>query len=553
MPHIRKLLILFSWLLTSACSQQAPDRILYNGAGIPAAVAIKDGKVLAMGRDGEILPMAGAATAKEDLAGATLLPGFVDHHIHLLNVGRSLVNRQNGEALFVDLSGITSKAALVERLRARSSQLAQGQWLLGKGWSQGAWGATELPDRKWLDEAVPDRPVFLTRVDGHAGWANSAALTLAGIDRASMDPAGGRILRRPDGEPTGVLLERANEVVLALLPKPDVAELTSAFAAAARTLARAGNTEVYDAGFLAPPGIVGLNLDSGYILDALLALDRTHPLPLKINLMIPAPSALAEQLVSGAPRPGSPRVTVTHIKLFADGALGSRGAALTHPFNDDPSTRGLMRMSDDEIVQWTQRALDSGLGLAAHAIGDDAVHRVLNAFEFVLQSHPDISPERLRLEHASYLSDEDSARAAGLGISLSVQPNFVYPDDQGHAMEDARLGDTDRVYAFASLLKAGNRLLGGSDAFTLPTGPLSDMYSAVTRQNYQGFPRAGWHPEQKLPLEQALSMFSRPWQLGMPADFTLLDKQPGTLDAAQLRQARVLATYLDGQRVSVDN
>lgn len=552
MTPIRNLL-LFTCLLASACSQQAPDQILFNAAGAPSAVAIKDGKVLAMGNDREILSTAGAATAKEDLAGATLLPGFVDNHIHLLNVGLSLINRENGENLFVDLSGIDSKAALQERLRQRSSQLAPGQWLLGKGWSQGGWGATELPDREWLDEAVADHPVFLTRVDGHAGWANSAALTLAGIDRSSVDPAGGRILRRPDGEPTGVLLERANEAVLALLPRPNSAELTAAFEAAAKALARAGNTEVFDAGFLAPPGIVGLNLDSGYILNTLLALDRARPLPLKINLMIPAPSALAEQLVSGVPHPGSPRVAITHIKLFADGALGSRGAALTHPFHDDPSTHGLMRMSDDEIVQWTQRALNAGLGLAAHAIGDDAVHRVLNAFEWVLQDQPDIDPARLRLEHASYLSDQDSTRAASLGISLSVQPNFVYPDDQGHAMEDDRLGDTERVYAFASLLKAGNRLLGGSDAFTLPTGPLSDIYSAVTRKNYQGLPSEGWHPEQKLPLAQALSMFSRPWTPGMSADFTLLDKQPDTMDAAHLRQAKILATYLDGQRVSEAN
>lgn len=350
------------------------------------AVALRDGKILALGSCEEVLAKAGPGAKVVELGGRAVLPGFTDHHLHLLNIGYALLNQKRNEELFLNLSSARSLEEIGARITARAAQQPPGSWILGTGWSQSNWGTQTLPTHEVLTKAVPKHPVYLVRVDAHSAWVNASALAAASITRDTPDPLGGLIRRLADGSPSGVLLERANEAVLAQIPGPSDDDVREAFRLGAQALAERGFTEVFDAGFLSFPSIVAMNGPFEYLYELVRELDAAEPLPLRVNLMVPAPSALAEKVLQ---RPqdfvASPRLRVTHIKLFADGAFGSRGAALREPYSDDPKTKGLFRMSQKEIEDYTRRALAAGLDVATHAIGDAAVARVLDAYEAVLR------------------------------------------------------------------------------------------------------------------------------------------------------------------------
>ncbi len=552
-------------MMAAACGSEAgPGSVLSNlriaGSGA-TALGIVEGRIAARGTLEEVRAQLPGARVV-DLQGRTALPSFVDHHVHLLNVGLSRLNAQRDQALYLDLSGLTQEQ-IGEAVRRRAARTPAGQWILGKGWSQGVWGSASLPDHRLLTEAAPDHPVFLTRVDGHAGWANRLALERAGIGAETEDPAGGRILRFDDGEPAGVLLERANERILALLPELPAATIEEAFRAAAAALAEAGFTQVFDAGFLAPPGVVGLDEDLERIWEILRELDRREPLPVDVALMVPAPSRFAEAILAdpGQYRAASPRLRITHLKLFADGAMGSRGAWLSHPFSDDPATRGVARMDAAAIEQWAARALDAGLDVATHAIGDAAVVSALDAYGRLLESRPELDPGRLRVEHFSYASQGDQERAAALGVVLSIQPNFVFPDAAGQTMEDARVGPeaSARVYAWGTLSGMGARLAGGSDYFAGLLPPLYTAYAAATRQNDQGRPAGGWHPGERLNRGRALELLTtlhpagggpprhRSLAAGEPADLVILDGDPHALEPARWLDLDAAATLRRGE------
>ena len=416
------------------------------------AMAIGGGRILAAGSAREVAAYRGAETVDVDLGGRALAPAFVDHHVHLFNLGLALLYAERPSSTFIDLGGLDSPQRIAAAVGERAASLAPATWILGQGWSQGAWGGVALPDQAPLSAATPRNPVFLTRVDGHAGWANAAALRQAAIDRTTPDPAGGAIARRADGEPTGVLLERANEILRPFIPEPTDAEVRRAFRLATEALAAQGVVEAFDAGVLGVPGVVDLTLDLGRYARLLAEEDMARPLPLRVHLMIPAPSAFAAAIVAAPEsyRRLSPRVGVTHLKLFVDGALGSRGALLSHPYADDPATYGVERMTTAEIGAEASAALDAGLDVATHAIGDVAVERALDVYAQLLHQRPELDPRRLRIEHFSYAAEPDFARAAELGIVLAVNPDFVAPDDAGQTMEDARVGgeNSARVYAF---------------------------------------------------------------------------------------------------------
>lgn len=400
------------------------------------------------------------------------MPAQVDHHVHLLNVGWWLLNDRDGGRLFLDLSEAGSLDEVARLVSGRARTLPEGDWVVGAGWSQGNWGTEALPSHEVLSRAAPRHPVFLARTDGHAGWVNAAAIELAGLTGAS-----------------GVLLERENEPVSQLIPAPADSDVVSAFRLAARALAARGVTEVHDAGFLDFPGIVSLHADFGRYLRLLLRADSLDPLPLRVNLMIPAPSPLADSLVgSRGNRRLSPRVRVTHIKLFGDGALGSRGAALTHPYADDPATTGVARMTTLEILDWSRRALDAGLGVATHAIGDEAVKRALDAYETLLADRPDLPAGLLRIEHFSYAREEDFARAVRLGVTLSIQSNFNSAAGDSPTFGGMRVGEANepRVYAWRRLFEMGALLAEGSDYFARPAEPLAGFLAAMTRRNAVG-------------------------------------------------------------------
>jgi predicted amidohydrolase YtcJ len=526
------------------------------------AIAVGDGLILALGERAAVERLRGPDTVDFDLGGRVLAPAFVDHHVHLLNLGFSLLYRNEPSPNFVDLSGLNSLEAIADEVRARATALPTGTWILGQSWSQGAWGASELPSNEVLSSAAPVHPVYMTRVDGHAGWANRDALDTAGIDAATPDPPGGVIRRASNGMPGGVLLERANELLRPSLPEPSPAEIRRAFQLAADALSAQGVTEVFDAGFLGLPGVVDLSLDFEHYLTLLVEADLELPLPLRIHLMVPAPSPLFSRIAADPSRYRqlTPRIGVTHVKLFIDGALGSRGALLSHSYADDPTTSGVERMSRQDIKREAVAALDAGLDVAAHAIGDAAVDVALDVYEEILRERPQLRPGRLRIEHFSYSRPEDFDRAAALGIVLAVNPDFVAPDDHGLAMEDARVGveSSERVYALGRLAAAGARLAFGSDYFVAPAQPLLGFYAASTRQNANGLPVDGWHPDERLPRIESLRIQTRLWPagggesergrlaVGGRADLVVLTADPLTVEASAILGIDVEATFLDG-------
>jgi len=419
-----------------------------------------------------VLCSAGGAGGAQTRAGVRV-PAFVDHHVHVFNVGWYLLQQQRKPAWYVAAGDAKSEADVVARASDAAKATPSG-WVTGFGWNQEAWRQPTLPSIELLSAAVPDVPVALARSDGHALWVNRAALARAGL---TADTA-------------GVLLERASEPVLARVPVPLDSDVIAAWRLGAEALVDRGVRRAYDAGVLALPGIAALNTDFARYARLLADADRARPLPLELFLMIPAPSPYAEQVLamSAAQRQLSPHVRVSHLKLFADGALGSRGAALSHPYADDPHTSGVLRMRAPEIAEWTRRALDAGLDVATHAIGDRAVHEVLDAYETVLRERPRVRPTRLRIEHFSYASDADFARAVRLGIALSVQSDFNSPRGTGPTFAEQRVGAAGaaRVYAWNRLARMGAVLVEGSDAFGALGPPLLGFYAGLRGVNAIG-------------------------------------------------------------------
>ena len=394
------------------------------------------------------------------------LPAFVDHHVHVFNVGWWILQHEHKPAAYVSAGGSRSEGEVVSRAAAAAAAAPSG-WVTGFGWSQDAWGTPVLPTADALSNAVPQVPVALARTDGHALWVNREALKRAGLPETTH----------------GVLLERASEPVLSLIPAPPDSDIVAAWRLGAEALAERGVLRAYDAGVLALPGIAALNTDFARYVRLLAESDRARPLPISIYLMIPAPSPYAEEVLamSAAERQRSPNVRITHLKLFADGALGSRGAALSEPYADDPHTEGVLRMTSGEIADWTRRALDAGFDVATHAIGDRAVHEVLDAYETVLRERPSVVPTRLRIEHFSFASDADFARAVRLGVALSVQSNFNTPRGVSPTFAEQRVGVERgaRVYDWDRLSRMGAVLVEGSDYFGEPGAPLLGLYSGV--------------------------------------------------------------------------
>jgi predicted amidohydrolase YtcJ len=528
----------------------------------PEALAVAGGRILAIGDLAELERLCDSRTRKVDLGGSTLISSFKDHHIHLVNVGMSLNNARRDEALYLDLRGARSAEEIAARVAERAAAAPAGEWIVGKGWNQHDWGTGDLPTHHPLTAAAPENPVFLGRVDAHCAWVNGAALAIAGITTSGPEIYGGAIGRDEDGAPTGILLERAAEPLLERIPACGDEDITSAFQLATQRLAANGVTDVYDAGFLLTAAIVGLGGDFKRYLDLLRALDEADPLPVRVNLMVIAPSPFVDELTTtpAAHTSISPRLRATHVKLYADGAFGSRGAALSHPYSDDPSCRGVLRMSTQEMEFQARRAMQAGLDIATHAIGDAAVARVLDAYERVLKSEPSLSPERFRIEHFGYASEADIQRAATLGILLVAQPNFIVPDAAGVTMEEHRLGaaNCDRVYPWRTLSELGALLAGSSDYFNEPGPPLWDFYSACTRKSPEGHPEQGWQPQERLSREDSLRLVTTLFPAGgaaprggrlvcgEPADLAILSANPLTCHEDQILGIDVHATLRDG-------
>jgi predicted amidohydrolase YtcJ len=517
------------------------------------AMLVRGGVIHAMGSEPEIRRIARETDAQLDLGGRVMLPALKDHHLHLVAIGFALLNRERGGSMFMDLSAVRSEAEMVDRVAARAARERKGDWIVGASWNEVLWKEMRVPTHQLLSSAVPDHPVFLVRVDSHSALVNAAAMRVAGITRQSAEPHGGANLRDSSGEPTGILLERGVEPVLHCMPVPDDDIVREAFRLAAASMAARGYSDVYDAGIMHFPGLVAMNAPMERWLGILCALDEEEGLPINVNLMIPAPSPLAERVLRGGEsRQQSPRVRITHLKLYADGAFGSRGALMYQPYSDDPAMLGVSRMTEAEMYEYSRRALAVDLDVAVHAIGDVAVERVLNVFERLLAGNRALAPARLRLEHFSVATAADIQRAARMGILVVAQPGFVWPGPDGRCMEDYRLGPerVKRAYAWRSLLNLGARIAGSSDDYGLPPHPLLNFHAAVTRRNPEGIPVAGWQPEERITREEAMSMFTRlalpggeftagVLREGEPARFALYSNDPLNVAADEILKLRV--------------
>ena len=552
----RKLLLILLTLAASGCADPPPDLVLVNGTvytfeaddGTPVvkALAVRDGAVIAAGDSAAIRRLAGSGTRIVDLEGTTAIPGLADAHAHLFNLGRSLS--------WADLRGTRSAAEAVERALALAAELPEGAWVRGRGWDQNDWDPATYPDKPLLDAAFGDRPVYLERIDGHAGWASSAALAAAGIDADTPDPAGGEILRDPTtGDPTGILIDTAENLVNAVIPRPTADDLDRQLAAAAREAVS--------------QGLVGVH-EMGVTLEEFAALQRAEAagaLPLRVVAYLGGEPAL-KQYRGDPVRPGPQSLLrLEGVKYYADGALGSRGAALKADYSDRPGHRGLLIQSPAELTLKVKSAVDRGFSVAVHAIGDEGNHVALDAIQqghgAALADHgevPAITEARHRIEHAQVVDPAEFGRFAELGVIPSMQPTHCTSD---MPWAPDRIGP-ERIkgaYAWREFLDRNLILPLGSDFPVEQVSPLLGLYAAVTRQAPDGHPPGGWSPEHRLTRAEAILGFTAwageaagvpQWgrlRIGDRADITVLDGDPMTVPPADLLNLGIRMVIVDGQ------
>ena len=545
--------MLLGLLATPAMAQTtvlSAARIHTMDAARPVAHALAydaSGKILAVGETDELLARYPQAR-RLDVGKATVVPGLIDAHAHVGGLGFAMMG--------ADLVGTRDKAEVFARLKAKAAGLKPGEWLLGSGWDQNDWPDKAFPTAADLDAAFPDRPVWLERIDGHAGWANSAALRLAAAKeprllQAQWQPEGGRI-ERAGGKPSGVFVDGAMPLVYAVLPTPDEATRERALQLALDTAVRNGLTGVHDMG------------TSREDLALMRRFADQGRLPLRLDTYADGDgNALADLCAHGRYLHPGGRLKMGGVKLYMDGALGSRGAALLSDYSDDHGNRGLLVTDPVAYEKAVVKAKSCGVQVATHAIGDRGNRLVLDTYQEVLGGDAG-SDHRWRIEHAQILSPEDIPRFAPLGVIASMQPTHATSD---MPWAEDRLGPQRILgaYAWQRLLHSGARLALGSDFPVESPDPRLGLYAAVTRQDRSGQPPGGWQPEQKLSLAEAVRGFTadaayagfdeaQVGQLkeGLHADFVVLDQDPFAVAESQLDDLRLRATWVDGKAVYED-
>lgn len=536
--------------LPATAQQTVADLVVTNGriytadAARPVvdAMAIRGGRVVFVGDRAGAKALTGAATQVLDLDGQTVIPGMTDAHAHVLGLGQSLRN--------VDLVGTTSYDAVIARVVERAMQTPKGEWIIGRGWDQNDWGDTRWPSHEALSRAVPDHPVYLERVDGHAAVVNALAMQRAGITRATKDPSGGQIIRDARGEPIGVLVDNAQSLVERSIPAATRAQVKGMIAAAITEMHRWGLTGVHDAGA------------SAQTLELYEELGREGALDMRLYAMISDHAPTLEAWFRRGPQSGlfDGRLWVRSIKLYQDGALGSRGAALLEPYSDDASTSGLLVSAPAHIREVADRALVAGFQVNTHAIGDRGNRLVLDAYQAALAARP-TADHRFRVEHAQILHSDDIPRFAALGVIPSMQASHQTSDMYwaGNRLGETRLRG---AYAWRSLLETGTIIPNGSDFPVEYVDPLISFKASVSRQDAKGWPVGGWFPEQRMTREEALKSMTI-WPAyaafqerelgsltpGKHADFVVLDQDLLRIPDAMLSQVRVRSTWFAGRKV----
>ena len=553
-PLPRASLVLAAVLVVAAPfvgAQPAPADLIVTNARIYTAddarprveaLAVRGGRIAFLGSAREAEALRGTATRVVDAGGETVIPGMVDAHAHFAGLAETLRS--------VDLTGTRSQAEAVARVVARASTLPPGTWIQGRGWDQNAWGDTRFPTHDPLSAAVPGHPVYLTRVDGHAAWVNAAAMQRAGLTRAARDPDGGRILRDAAGAPTGVLIDRAQGLVTRVIPEPTRAETRQGLTDAMAVMHRWGLTGMHDAGA------------SRALIELYDEMAGAGALPLRLYVMIGDDSAALAHYFAKGPVAGAHdgHLWVRAVKLYADGAMGSRGAALLEPYSDDPNNMGLLLSAPAHIRDVAARGLAAGFQVNTHAIGDRGNRVVLDAYEQALAARPTAN-HRFRVEHAQVLHSDDLPRFAQLGVIPSMQASHQTSDMY---WVGKRLGPTRTLgaYAWRSLLESGVVIPNGSDFPVEAVNPLISFHAAIARQDARDWPAGGWLPEQRMTREEALKSMTL-WpayagfqegelgslSVGKRADFVILDRDIMRVPAELVLGTRVRSTWLGGREV----
>jgi len=506
------------------------------------AISVGSGRIIETGSSRELLARIASGARTIDLHGRAVIPGLTDAHAHFLGFAK-LATR-------LDLVGTASLDEILAKVSAKLPSVRKGEWILGRGWDQNDWPEARYPERPALDRIAPDNPVYLVRICGHAAYVNSAALRLAGISRLTPDPAGGKILRDASGEPTGILLDNAVNLVSKSIPPLARDEKKKLMVAAARKCLAAGLVGVHE---------MGIDAEDVSVYEELYAAGE---LPFRITGYLSSDDAGVAPFLGAGPRAGrgDELFRIVGAKFYADGSLGARSAALIDDYADDPGNRGILMQSPDSLYRLILPWREKGFQTAVHAIGDAAVREVLDVYELLGAAYP--APDaRPRIEHSQVVAADDVARFAKLGVVPSMQ--FIHcTSDMPWVEERLGAGRVAGAYAWRSLVAAGSRIPGGSDFPVESINPFLGIHAAVTRQDLAGEPRGGWRGDQRLTIEEAVGAFTRDAAYavhaedvagslapGKLADFIILSDDIFSVNPGEIPSIRVLATVLGGEIV----
>ncbi len=538
-------------LLPAVALAAEPADLVFRGGPIhtandaqPAAeaVAVDGGRIVYVGPSAGAQAFVGRGTRVIELRGASLYPGFTDAHAHLRGIGE--------RELTLNLEGTPSLAALVEAVRKRVATAAPGAVISGRGWIETRWPEGRFPTAADLDAVSPNNPVLLERADGHATVVNSAALRAAGITAATAAPSGGEILKDAAGQPTGMLIDNAANLVAKLQTAPSEAERLRAYQSGFRVYSAYGWTGVHNMS-VEPADVPLMERMAG-----------RGQAPVRVYNAL-TPDGLQPLLRDGPRASTNGRITTRAVKFYVDGALGSRGAALFEPYSDRPDTRGLVTLAHDEALPLFERALERGIQITTHAIGDRGNSLVLDWYGEAMRNTPPaeraVLEPRFRIEHAQVVRAADIPRFAELDVIASMQPSHAIGDLH---FAPARLGQArlDGAYAWRTLLDAGAVVVGGSDAPVERGDPLIEFYAAVARRDLSGFTGPGWHPEEALERQAALKLFTA-WpayarfaeaelgtiEVGKTADLSVFSVDLMTAPVADIPKGKALMTVVDGR------
>ena len=511
------------------------------------AVAVKAGKIIFVGSNSDVKAYEGKGTRVVDLKGNTVVPGLTDSHYHLAGVGAREMN--------LNLEGITTLEGFLAKVKERVDRAKAGEWVTGRGWIETFWTPPVFPTRWDLDKISPNNPVALVRADGHATVANSAAIRAANVTRDTPNPFGGEIMKdKQTGEPNGMFLDRAQGLVAARGSARGPGDAEQEILLGVKRSVELGWCQIHNAG-------------SSYSEVALLKkLYGEGKIKLRIYEAIRGPGSDAQRLLKDGAMIGEfdNRLTVRHIKVTVDGALGSKGAALLEPYSDHDTT-GLLTQKEEEMLPMLVEALRKGIQLEVHAIGDRANRTILDWFEKALNSVPPdqrkIREPRWRIEHAQIVNPADIPRFVKLGIIPSMQPSHAI-GDLHFAPSRVGLKRLEGAYAWQSFIKSGSIIAGGSDAPVERGEPMIEFYAAVARKDQKGFSGEGWHPEQAVTREQALKMFTI-WaayaafeeklkgsiEVGKLADLTVLSADIMKIPEREILNTKCVMTVIGGEVV----